>query len=260
MPCHATLGKPEKSQHRLSYDVARFRGARHMTTIEPERKAEGLNRILEDLTTPPTLDDLIGLSPAQRSVAPGRAMLPEGGPALARVEAGIGMRYLLLEDGRRQVEALLYPGDLCGLTERLAQSRGTYHEAITPMVLSVIDPADLRLHTRRGGAIAETLLRLMAVEVSRLSQWLGSTGQRSAPEGIAWFVCQVWDRADNAGLIEADSAPFPFSQQVVADALGLSLVHTNKTMRRLREQGLFRIADGRVHVPALVRLRRAAVL
>lgn len=215
---------------------------------------------MDDLTTPLTLDDLVGRSPTQRTVTPGRAMLPEGGPALVRVEAGIGMRYLLLEDGRRQVEALLYPGDLCGLTELLAQSRSACHEAITPMVLSVIDPADLRLQTLRGGASAEMLLRLMAVEVLRLSHWLGSAGQRNASEGIAWFVCQVWERAESSGLIERDTAPFPFSQQVVADALGLSLVHTNKTMRRLREQGLFRIAGARVHVPSITRLRRAAVL
>jgi len=44
------------------------------------------------------------------------------------------------------------------------------------------------------------------------------------------------------------SVPFPFNQQHIADALGLSLVHTNKTLRRLQGLGLHRIEDGRLRI------------
>ncbi|WP_162178896.1 Crp/Fnr family transcriptional regulator [Thioclava atlantica] len=166
----------------------------------------------------------------------------------------------MLEDGRRQIEGLIYPGDLCGLPECVLGEGTSYHEALTAMSVSHFDPLDVRQSRAAEQLPGQVLLWLMATESSRLSQWLVSVGQRNAQEGIAWFVHHVWERAGMAGLIQGASAPFPFSQQVVADVLGLSLVHTNKTMRRLRDLGLFRIASGRVEIASISRLRRAAAL
>ncbi len=215
---------------------------------------------MENLTRKPDLAYLAELSQSQRAIPAGAALLPESTPLIVRVERGIAMRYTLLEDGRRQVEALVYPGDLCGLTSVLYGPGASYYEALTPMMLSSFDPADLYQPAPGANDRAATLVWLMTRELTRLSGWLVSVGQRNANEGIAWFVMHAWERAEAVGLIEKDSAPFPFAQQVVADSLGLSLVHTNKTIRRLRDQGLFRISGGRVRISSLTALRRAAAL
>ncbi|AQS47941.1 MULTISPECIES: Crp/Fnr family transcriptional regulator [Thioclava] len=215
---------------------------------------------MEDLSRKSDFANLADVSHSQRAVPVGAALLPESTPLIARIERGIAMRYTLIEDGRRQVEALVYPGDLCGLTSVLHGPGASYYEALTPVILSSFDPADLRQPAINGPDRDTALLWLMTRELTRLSGWLASVGQRNANEGIAWFVMHAWERAEAVGLIEKDSAPFPFAQQVVADSLGLSLVHTNKTIRRLRDQGLFRISGGRVRISSLPALRRAAAL
>jgi CRP-like cAMP-binding protein len=85
-----------------------------------------------------------------------------------------------------------------------------------------------------------------------------SAGACSAEERIATLLVLLWKRA---AALQADQGaggvPFPLTQQHVADALGLSLVHTNKTLRKLERRGLHAVADGRLHlrdVKAMVRL------
>jgi CRP-like cAMP-binding protein len=83
-------------------------------------------------------------------------------------------------------------------------------------------------------------------EESLIDENLTSVGQRSASERIAAMVISLYRRADALGLVVDGSFAFPLSQQQLADALGLSLVHTSKTWSRLRRAGLFSIAGGRL--------------
>jgi CRP-like cAMP-binding protein len=58
----------------------------------------------------------------------------------------------------------------------------------------------------------------------------------------------LYRRLDRIGLAEDGSVAFPLNQQHIADALGLSLVHTNKTLRRLAALGLHEIKGGRLRL------------
>ena len=75
-----------------------------------------------------------------------------------------------------------------------------------------------------------------------------SVGRRSAQERIAALLIALYKRAAALTRDDAAGVPFPLTQQHIADALGLSLVHTNKTLRRLERHGLHRIEDGRLHL------------
>ncbi len=83
-------------------------------------------------------------------------------------------------------------------------------------------------------------------EESLIDQNLTSVGQRNAGERIAALVIALYRRAQTLGLVSDGGFRFPLSQQQLADALGLSLVHTSKTWSRLRREGLFTMADGRL--------------
>jgi CRP-like cAMP-binding protein len=65
-----------------------------------------------------------------------------------------------------------------------------------------------------------------------------------------------------AAALQQDAAsqgvPFPMTQQHIADGLGLSLVHTNKTLRKLERRGLHRIVDGRLHLQDVKAMARLA--
>ena len=66
-----------------------------------------------------------------------------------------------------------------------------------------------------------------------------SVGRRSALQSVSMLLIHLYKRAQALGLVTADGLHLPVTQQHIADALGLSLVHTNKTLRRLKKLGLF---------------------
>jgi CRP/FNR family transcriptional regulator, anaerobic regulatory protein len=69
-------------------------------------------------------------------------------------------------------------------------------------------------------------------------------GRRTAEERIAALIVKLYKRANALGLVTDGTFAFPLTQQHIADALGLSLVHTNKTLARLRRLGMFTQGNG----------------
>lgn len=79
---------------------------------------------------------------------------------------------------------------------------------------------------------------LAAHEEGMVDENLVSSGRRMALEAVAMLLIQLYKRAEAVELVTQEGMNFPITQQHIADALGLSLVHTNKTLRRLRKLGL----------------------
>jgi CRP-like cAMP-binding protein len=76
-----------------------------------------------------------------------------------------------------------------------------------------------------------------------LDSGLLNIGRRTALERTAYLLLQLFVRAEEAGLTQNGSIQFPFTQQHLADTLGMSLVHTNKTLKRLFATGTVRWKD-----------------
>jgi CRP-like cAMP-binding protein len=76
-------------------------------------------------------------------------------------------------------------------------------------------------------------------EESIVDENLTSTGQRTAAERIAALIIQLYKRLNVLGMVVNGAMPFPLTQQHIADTLGLSLVHTNKSLAKLRKLGMF---------------------
>ncbi len=102
---------------------------------------------------------------------------------------------------------------------------------------------------------------LTAHEESMVDDTLLSVGRRSAEECIATLLILLFKRAVAVEVDDgAAGVPFPLTQQHVADGLGLSLVHTNKTLRKLEQRGLHRILDGCLFLNDVKALARLADL
>ncbi|MEM1151358.1 MAG: helix-turn-helix domain-containing protein, partial [Pseudomonadota bacterium] len=100
-----------------------------------------------------------------------------------------------------------------------------------------------------------------AVDEHLVAEALTTVGQQTAESRIAWALVRLSERAERVGLSSGpDETPLPFRQQDLADAMGLSLVHTNKTLRRLLERGYARWSDGVLTVTDRRGLRAAAGL
>ena len=59
------------------------------------------------------------------------------------------------------------------------------------------------------------------------------------------------------GLIEGDRLALPLTQTELADATGLTAVHINRTLQRLRNDGLIEIGSGMLNVLNVSELQRA---
>lgn len=184
------------------------------------------------------------------SVGAGTTILMEGSksPQLYTVLSGMGIRYKTLENGRRQVINFLFPGDFTGLQSSFMGEMKHSVETTTPMTLCAFRREDFwglfRTHPDR----AYDLTWIAAVEEHFLGETIASLGQRDAIQRISWAFVRMHERLRAVGLLAGGKVPLPFRQQDLADALGLSLVHTNKTLKVLHAKGLAQWSDGKLKI------------
>ncbi len=174
--------------------------------------------------------------------------------------SGWAFRYKTLPDGRRQILNFLLPGDLVGLQSKLFDQAMHGVEALTDVTLCGFARNRIWEIFRGYPELAFDVTWLGAHEESLVDDNLFSVGRRSAAERVAALLLQVYQRAQGLGLREGDGQALrlPLTQVHIADALGLSDVHTNRTLQALRARGLFDLAGGMLRVRDVDGLRRLA--
>ncbi|MEO0498456.1 MAG: Crp/Fnr family transcriptional regulator, partial [Pseudomonadota bacterium] len=171
--------------------------------------------------------------------------------SFSTITSGWGFRYKLLEDGRRQILNYVMPGDFIGLQGSLLEEMEHSVEALTSMQLCVFERNRLVDLYGRAPTLGYDITWMAAREEQMLDEHLLSIGRRSAYERAAYLLAYLYDRSAMVGLFaETPELISPLTQQHVADTLGLSLVHTNKTLKKLSAQRVaewkesgFRILD-----------------
>ena len=101
---------------------------------------------------------------------------------------------------------------------------------------------------------------LAAVEEHFLGETLATLGQRTAIQAIAWALLKIYNRGKALGMVINNKMEFPFTQRDLADALGLSLVHTNKTLSKLKERQLASWNDGFLQINDTEELAKIGVM
>ena len=172
---------------------------------------------------------------------------------LFTVYKGWAFRYKTLSDGRRQILNFLLPGDFIGLQQEFADGAMHGIEALTDVSLCAFPRDGLFELFREYPSLGYDVTWLSAREESMVDDALLSAGRRNAAERVAVLLMHLYKRMERLGFARKDedggsSVEFPVNQQHIADALGLSLVHTNKTLRRLQQLGLHCISNGRLRL------------
>jgi CRP-like cAMP-binding protein len=172
--------------------------------------------------------------------------------------SGWAFRYKMAENGSRQILNFLLPGDLVGLQAAMFE----------PARHGIIALSDVRLcrFPRRNvwklfGSVPDLafdLTWLGAREESLVDHNMLTVGQLDAAERVATLIFSLYKRLEAIGLVHEKSFDFPLSQQHLADALGLSLAHVNKTIAALRRRGLFEWTGNRIVIKQPKSLERAA--
>lgn len=181
-----------------------------------------------------------------RAVQAGRSIIDEHrvSAQLFTLYSGWAFRYKSLSDGRRQILNFLMPGDFIGLQEEFADGSTHGVEAATDVTLCVFSRERLWELFQRQPKLGYDITWLASREEQMVDHNLVSTGRRNAAERVAMLLMHLYRRAERVGLAREGWVEFPFNQQHVADALGLSLVHTNKTLRRLQRLKLHQLEGG----------------
>ncbi len=193
-------------------------------------------------------------------IDPGTPILMEGSnsPQLYTALHGMGLRQKTLSTGQRQVLNFVFPGDFVGLQAGVLGEMSHSVEATTRMTLCVFDRSEFWNFFKHNPERAFDVTWLAAVEERLLGESLTTVGQRTALEATAWAFVRIYQRADALGMVQNQSLRFPFKQRDLADALGLSLVHMNKTLKRLRDRQLANWSDGVLHIADLKELAETA--
>ena len=182
----------------------------------------------------------------EMSIDQGSPLYLEGAssPYLYTVLEGWAFRYKSLPDGRRQIVNYALAGDLIGLQNAISDAMEHGVEALTDMRLCLFSRDKLYSLFVKHPSLGYDITWLAAREERLLDDSLLAVGRRTAKEKIAWLIAHLFGRARELNLVQDGKLDLPMTQQHFADTLGLSLVHLNKTLQKLRSAGIVRL-DGR---------------
>jgi CRP-like cAMP-binding protein len=176
--------------------------------------------------------------------------------------SGWACRTRVLHDGRRQVLGFLFPGDFLG---NCRHKKPVALSSVTTLtdVMVCPPPSDPQLVAETG--LAEAYAISAALEEHYLLRQIVLLGRMSALERIADWALEIRERLESAGLAEGNLFRLPVTQEVIADALGLTPVHVNRTLKAMRREGLLESHGGTLtlldvnRLVALVNFRPARV-
>ena len=170
---------------------------------------------------------------------------------------GWAARYTLVPGGTRQIMAFLIPGDFADLNVTVLERMDHGIVALSACKVAYINSNELDRITSQNPRLTRAMLWSTLVDEAVLRQWVVNLGRRDAFERVAHILCEMHARMKMVGLAEDDRLALPLTQNDLADATGLTAVHTNRTLQRLRIEGLIEIGSGMLNVINISELQRA---
>ncbi|HTZ34737.1 MAG TPA: Crp/Fnr family transcriptional regulator [Stellaceae bacterium] len=203
---------------------------------------------------------LNGLQANPRSIERHRDVITEGRnyASIFAVLEGIGIRYRILRDGRRQIINLVLPGDVVGFMAAAFENTPYSTKSLTPMTISTIPFARISSLFQSSPQLVAKLLCVFSCETAVHIEHIVDLGRRSALERIAHFFMELLYRLQAVGMADERAYAIPLTQELIGDALGLSVPHVNRVLRRLREENLVVIEDQRVTIKDVAALAELA--
>ncbi len=230
-------------------------GQRHCSNVISLRGSEPLIRKLTSAGLLADRDIKVLERSGVRTIAGKQDIYSEGDSMgdILFLREGWAFRYRLLGDGRRQVVNFLVPGDLIGPFTPTAKQ---FAATLTGSSVWRVSRREIADSNRECPAFSAAVEALIAAEYDLLAERTVSLGRRNAKERMSHFLLEFFERLQRVGLVSDNSFELPLTQEMMGDALGLSVVHVNRTLKALRKDGLATVAFGRatIHDPEALSL------
>jgi CRP-like cAMP-binding protein len=218
--------------------------------------AEKLNRFLA--LSRQELKCLAEMQANPVNVKRGRQLTQEGqtGHKAFVLQAGWACSYKLLPDGARQIISFPIAGDIVGLRSVLLRTADHSFSALTEAVVSPVEGTHIMRCVTEFPRLGAALLWAASRDEAMVVEHLVNIGRRSALERTAHFFMELAERLTLIGHATETEFKCPLSQFVLADALGLTAIHVNRTLRQLRERRLLTLRRGTVVIHDLAALKK----
>lgn len=196
----------------------------------------------------------------QHSVPARHDLIREGdkpGPVFVILE-GWACRYKLLPEGTRQITAFLMPGDCCDLHASVLEQMEHSIATLTAARVAMVPRKRMEELIETRPAITRAFWWTQLVDEDTLRAWIVSMGRRDSLQRVAHLMCELYVRARNIGLTDGGRFELPLTQTVLGDALGLTPVHVNRVLRRLRISGVMGLSAGSLVIADIGKLALVA--
>jgi CRP-like cAMP-binding protein len=191
------------------------------------------------------LPQLGDLQSGNRLFRRGQEIIAEGRKCrtLFIVMEGVGVRYRVLRDGRRHVLNVVLPGDIAGVPGCFFETALYSIRTLTDLRASPVPFARIMSLFHTHPQLAAKLFWSFSCEAAIYAEHLIAIGRRNALERVAHFLLELLTRLQALRLADERSFSLPLTQELIADALGLSVPYVNQVLRSLRDEGLVCIKD-----------------
>ncbi|HEX8400393.1 MAG TPA: Crp/Fnr family transcriptional regulator [Allosphingosinicella sp.] len=203
-------------------------------------------------------DAVMALPYTLRTLEPSSYTVREADPpeACAVLISGFAYRQKLTGDGARQIVALHIPGDALDFQNLFLDVSDHSVQMLTRAEVAFVPREDLQALARSRSGVGHAILVKILVEASVFREWVLNVGRRDSRARLAHLLCELAVRLDAEGLAQEYGYELPMTQEQLADAVGLTPVHVNRTLKALEAEGLITRTRRNISFPNWQQMRR----
>jgi CRP-like cAMP-binding protein len=151
---------------------------------------------------------------------------------------GIACIFKVTGEGRRQITAFFFPGDIPDLQSLHLDVLDSSLGSLTPCTVAFVQHERLWDLCIRSPRTAAALWKMTLIDASVFREWVVNIGQRDAVSRVAHLLCEIAVRIRALDGASHNTFDLPITQSELADATGMSTVHTNRSLQELRAKDL----------------------
>jgi len=174
------------------------------------------------------------------------------------VLSGMLHRHKTMKDGSRQVISFHPAGDIPDLQSLHLRKVDYTLSATTRSQIALVEHSAIRDMLHNQPKLTDLMWRDTLIDSAKFLTWMMLVGQASAEARMAHLFCEIYTRLNAVGDVSGYAFAFPATQSDIADALGMSIVHANRTLQMLRSESLLAFANGQAEILDWPRLSRLA--
>ena len=205
-----------------------------------------LARLVQKLSTRVSLEEadraaILALPYARRRHEPQAYLVREGEPTRKYcmfVEAGFAFRQKLNSNGGRQIVSINMAGDFLDFQHLFLNLADHNVQALTRLDVLEVSRAALQEIATTRPRVGRAMWIDALIDASIFREWIMNVGRRDARSRVAHLLCEFALRLEASGIAHGQGYELPMTQEQIGDAVGLTSVHVNRTLKSLTLDGL----------------------